>query len=174
MHLARRCRSQRRGRNENEREIVRRVPASVLSQLRARSATWHHSSTWLLSGGWLVLARALDTLLAPAAGLGLRQGGKPFRLDRLVTELAGAVGTAVHTFERCGEAIDTARESLPFPRDGLQILALSGMRPCWLVGRWSGPHHSDLVDRSGPLPLEALSNLGLGILGHSCLQEGGR
>jgi hypothetical protein len=98
---------------------TRRLPAATTSNALSYSLphTSHHSSTWLLLGGWLVLARALDTLLAPAAGLGLRQGGKPFRLDRLVAELAGAVGTAVHTFERCGEAIDAARESLPFPRD---------------------------------------------------------
>lgn len=134
-----------------------------------------HSYTWLLSGGRLVLVQALDTLLAPAAGLGFRQRREPLRLDRLVAELAGSVGTAVHTFERCGEAIDAARESLPLPRDGFQILALSGMRPCWLFGRWSGPHHSDLLDRSGPFALEALSNFGLAVLRHSCcLREGGR
>lgn len=122
-----------------------------------------------------MLAQALDTLLAPAAGLGLRQRGKPLRIDRLAAEFAGAVGTVVQTLERCGETIDAARESLPLPRDRFQILALSGMRPCRLVGRWSGPHHSDLLDRSGPFALEALSNFGLAVLRHSCcLREGGR
>jgi|GEM_PF-4867339 len=133
-----------------------------------------HGYIWLLLGGWLVLVQALDTLLAPTAGLGLRQGGKPLRLDRLMAELAGAVGTAVHTFERCGEAIDAASEPLPLPRDGLYILALSGVATRWRVGRWGGPRHSDLLDRSGPFALEALSNFGLGILGHSCCLRAGR
>lgn len=132
--------------------------------------------TCLLSRGWLLLAQALDTLLARAAGPSLRQRGEPLRLDRLAAELAGAVGSVVHPFECCGEAIDAARESLPLVRDELHVLTLSGLVPyeIELVGRGGGPDHSDLIDRSVPFTLEALSNPGLGIPGHSCLREGGR
>jgi len=90
-------------------------------------------------------AEALEPILAPHAGLHLRQSLQSRRRNLLIALHAGAIFTCVHAVERRRQTVHALQHKLP--RREADLPALAGLDPVDLVGE-----EARVPDRPRPLP----------------------